>query len=394
MIYTDTRVVKTCLNALNKQIPLLIEVGGTNSGKTFGIMISLILYCLTQTSYKLVTVVAVNFPYIRRDTLRCFLEIVNELGVIIENKSKTTSTYQIGHCVIEFIGMEDPGKASHGKRDVLYINEAWLIPYMVYKNLSIRTDQTTILDYNPHEDFWLQEIVIPKLEPGSYRFIRTTYNDNPAVSDKVKKDIEALQFENPNLYKILGLGISGAVEGLVFPNITLVDSFPKECKRIGYGLDFGYSNDPTTLVKMGFHLGEIYLDEYIYETGMGNDDIVMALFESAITEHDLIVADSADPKSIAEIRKKGFNIQPAAKGPDSVRFSIDLLNQFKINVVKRSTNIIKERKNYRYTVNRLTGKTTNVPIDMFNHTWDAAMYIGVRLLTPKRTFQRKIISIR
>lgn len=389
MIHTDTKVIKTTLYSLENKTPLLIQQGGTNSGKTYGIITALILYCAKQTEYKLVTVVAVNFPYIRRDTLRCFNEIIIELGIPILNKSKTTSTYQIGHCFIEFIGMEDPGKASHGKRDILYINEAYLIPYMVYKNLSIRTDQTTILDYNPHEDFWLQTTVVPTLESDKYQFVRTTYLNNPAVSDKVIREIESLKDENINLYNVLALGRTGKLEGLVFPNVRLVDKFPIDCKRIGYGMDFGYSNDPTAIVKMGLYQGEIYLEEICYDTGMLNEDIVNKLYESQVTEYDIIVADSADPKSIAEINKKGFKIKGCVKGNDSISFGIDLINQYKINIIKTSVNLIKEQKNYRYIIDK-EGKKTNKPIDKYNHLADGIRYISTELLTPKTIFKRRV----
>jgi phage terminase large subunit len=389
LIHTDTKVIKTTLYSLENKTPLLIQQGGTNSGKTYGIITALILYCAKQTEYKLVTVVAVNFPYIRRDTLRCFNEIIIELGIPILNKSKTTSTYQIGHCFIEFIGMEDPGKASHGKRDILYINEAYLIPYMVYKNLSIRTDQTTILDYNPHEDFWLQTTVVPTLESDKYQFVRTTYLNNPAVSDKVIREIESLKDENINLYNVLALGRTGKLEGLVFPNVRLVDKFPIDCKRIGYGMDFGYSNDPTAIVKMGLYQGEIYLEEICYDTGMLNEDIVNKLYESQVTEYDIIVADSADPKSIAEINKKGFKIKGCVKGNDSISFGIDLINQYKINIIKTSVNLIKEQKNYRYIIDK-EGKKTNKPIDKYNHIFDATRYVSTELLTPKTIFKRRV----
>lgn len=286
MIYFDTKVVKSTIAGLLSKKELIVHEGGTSSGKTFGIMAALIRYALSLSYRLTITICAVNFPYIRRDTLRAFKEITTEMGIKFTSKSESTYTYTIGHCIFEFIGLEDPGKASHGKRDILWCNEAYLIPYMVYQNLAIRAAQTTILDYNPHEDFWLQESVIKYQPAGSYLFKRSTYLDNPAVSGKIARNIEQLKESNPNLYRVLGLGLKGQLEGLCFPNIEIVDSFPRDCKREGYGIDFGYANHPTTIIHMGLHGGSVYIDELCYDTGLQNDDIVQIMYESQITNRD------------------------------------------------------------------------------------------------------------
>lgn len=396
MIHLNTKVFRTTTACLVAQKGHCIQQGGTNSGKTFGIILALVLWAANiNFERRLVTICAVNFPYVRKDTLRAFKDIVAELGIKLNSKSESTYTYKINTTTFEFVGMEDAKKASHGKRDVLYINEAYLVPYMVYKNLAIRTNYTTILDYNPHEDYWLQEQVIPTLEYGTYSFVRTTYLDNPAVSSKVVKEIELLKISNPNLYRVYGLGLTGKIEGLVFPNVTIVDSMPPsdQIKRYVYCMDFGYANDPTTLYKLALSRGELFIHEYVYEKGLLNDDIIALLFANGINTSDLIVADSEDPKSIAEIKKKGgFNIEPAIKGKDSVIHGINTINQYKINIVKSSTNLLKEQKNYRYKYDQKLGKYLNEPIDLYNHGWDSVRYGGQRILTPKALFTRKVYT--
>lgn len=390
MIYFDTKVVKSTIAGLLSKKELIVHEGGTSSGKTFGIMAALIRYALSLSYRLTITICAVNFPYIRRDTLRAFKDITTEMGIRFTTKSESTYTYTIGHCIFEFIGLEDPGKASHGKRDILWCNEAYLIPYMVYQNLAIRAAQTTILDYNPHEDFWLQESVIKYQPAGSYLFKRSTYLDNPAVSGKIARNIEQLKESNPNLYRVLGLGLKGALEGLCFPNIEIVDSFPRDCKRQGYGIDFGYANDPTAIYNMGLHNGNVYIDEICYETGLLNDDIVQVMYENQMTNGDTIIADSEDPKSIAEINKKGgYSIKPATKGPDSVNYGISLINQYPIKITKRSSSLLKEQKNYRWKVDKNNNRL-NVPVDGWDHGWDACRYIGLELLTPNQVTQRKM----
>ena len=176
-----------------------------------------------------------------------------------------------------------------------------------------------------------------------------------------------------NWWRVYGLGEVGTLEGIIFHNWDMVDAFPPECSKIAFGVDFGFSNDPTAIVMIGTKDGEVYVDEKMYQTGLTNPDIVNKLKEYKIPHEIEIYADSAEPKSIEEIRRAGFHIKPVDKGADSVRNGIDFMKTLKIHVTKNSVNLIKELRNYSWQQDR-NGGYVNVPINGFNHAIDALRY--------------------
>lgn len=369
-------------------MPLLIHQGGSYSGKTFGIECA--LYCLAYTELNttplLISVVGCTVPHLKRGALRDFETITTALGGV-KSHNKTDSIYKIGNCTIEFFSADDDNKVRGGKRDILFINECNLLNYERYRQLAMRTRMTTILDFNPVEDFWLHEKILPVEK--NYVFKRTTYRDNPATPEKVRQDIENLKTTDPALYRVYGQGLTGQIQGLIFTKIKLVDTFPAEAKKIAYGLDFGFTHDPTALVKMGELGGEIYAQELIYETGLTNQDIHEQLKELGLTRLDEIIADSAEPKSIEELRRKGWNIKPALKGADSVRLGLSTLQSYEINLTTDSVNWRKEAKNYKWK--EKDGSFIQQPIDKWNHCWDAARYYALSKLTlPKIAQPRRI----
>lgn len=381
-------MVRSVVAGLCHKVPLMLYPGGTNSGKTFGIVDGLIQYGRTLKEETLITISAVALPYIKNDSLSAFQEITAKCGIPYTGVPYRGLTYKIRNAIYEFKSFENKGKASHGKRQILYMNEAPLFTYPVYEQLQIRSD-IVIMDWNPHEEWWLQEKIVPFLKNGKYLFKRTTYRDNPNCPPEIIDKIESLKESNPNLYRVLGLGMTGQLEGLVFPNVGLCDDFPEDCRVEGYGLDFGFSNHESALTRFGLKGGAIYLDEMFYRKGMSNKMIVDEMINLGITERDIIVADAAEPKSIAEIKDHGFMIEESDKstgpgGMEFLKYSIGLLNQYPIYITRRSVNIRKEQKNYRYKEDRY-GNRINEPIKMFDHAFAGARYIGRKLLKPIRT---------
>lgn len=377
MIHTETIAINTTLKCLRQSVPLVLHQGGTSSGKTFGILYALLSYLLYDRGKEKLTVsvVSENVPHLQRGAYKDFKTILAETeldGVIIENKTHKTFTLPSG-TEIEFFSADNEGKARGAKRDILFVNEANNLKWDIYYQMSMRTNATVILDWNPSNEFWLHTKLYPNLKKGEYFFKVTTYRDNPGVTDKVKNEIERLKDIDPELYKVYGEGRKGSITGLIFQNVTFVDEFPKECRKVGYGLDFGFTNDPTALVRIGVLHGELYMEELIYETGLLNKDISDLLKELGLKRRDEIIADSAEPKSIAELRSYGWNVRPAKKGTDSVNHGISLLKSYKLNITKNSVNWRKEVNNYKWKVDN-NGDTLNVPIDAYNHLWDAARY--------------------
>lgn len=372
----DTPVFRSTHGALASGIPLVIQQGGTYSGKTYSILLSLIEYLKESKDSLTVSVVSCTFPHLKRGAMRDFADIMDKVGGL-KDWNKTDCIGHIGNSIIEFFSADNDGKVRGGKRDVLFVNEANLINYERFRQLSMRTRQTTIIDFNPVSEFWLHDQVLPGVQAGEYLFRRTTYKDNPRTPDKVVKDIEALKLTDAQLYRVYALGKTGNISGLIFPNVTYVDQFPEEAKKQAYGLDFGFTNDPTALVRIGFLSGKLYLQELIYETGMTNPDISNRMKELGVSKRAEIVADSAEPKSIEELRRMGWNVWPGTKR--EIVYGIDLVKRHPLCVTKDSLNLAKELRNYAWKVDA-SGRSLNVPIDAYNHGIDSVRYAVIHKL--------------
>jgi phage terminase large subunit len=374
-LHFDTKVVRSTLAALVSGIPLLIHQGGTYSGKTFGIMLGLYLYLKETSESLIVSVVSCTVPHLKRGALRDF-ETISTLisGLVYSNKSD--HTFRVGNSIIEFFSADDNGKVRGGKRDILFLNEGNLIPHERYRQLALRTKRTAIVDFNPVAQFWIHEEYLGR--PGTV-FKRTTYRDNPATPAKIIRELEILKETDPDFYRIYGLGYTGAIKGLVFPRTRTAQKFPDKPDRFGYGLDFGYSQDVTALVQLGTSRGELFGRELLYEVGLDNFELRDRLKELQISRKATIWADAADPKSIAELRKFGYNVRAAKKGPDSVKFGIGLLKRYPINLTFDSSNWRKEAINYKWAEDK-DGNALNTPVDLYNHCWDAARYWAIESL--------------
>ncbi|MHC4648298.1 MAG: terminase large subunit, partial [Planctomycetota bacterium] len=264
-----------------------------------------------------------------------------------------------------------------------YCNEANLLDFNTYYQLAIRTDQEIYLDYNPTSEFWAHSEVIP--EPDSELLI-LTYKDNEALSDTIVNELESAKEKArtssywANWYKVYGLGQVGQLQGVVFENWKQIPRVPDEAKLIGYGLDWGYTNDPTAVVGLYKYNGKLVVDEVLYETRLTNKDIAIRLNKLTV-KGATIIGDSAEPKSIDELYNgyqdvPGLNIYPAVKGPDSIRKGIDLLQQYEILVTEQSTNVIKELRGYQWDQDR-TGKKGQKPSpNCTDHALDSLRYIA------------------
>lgn len=376
---------------LESKADINVNQGGTSSGKTYAILQGLFTK-LSQEEGKIATVVGQDIPNLKAGALRDALEIYNnskELQQLIRdyNKSDRIFTWNNGS-MLEFKSYDNAQDAKSGKRHYLFVNEANGISYAVYEELSLRTKEQEFIDYNPNAEFWVHEKLIGK--PNVALFI-SDHRHNPFVLQKQRDKIEALRYKDPELWKVYARGLTGKIEGLIFRNWHLVDSIPSDAKFIGTGMDFGFTNDPTAVPMVYMQDGELWIDELIYETGLTNPDIYKRLNDLNYDKRKEIIADSAEPKSIKELNDMGLNVEAAHKGPDSVINSIDILKRYQMNVTRRSINIRKELNNYKWKVDKTTGKPINEPVDAFNHSIDALRYVALNKLSsgnsrPKRTF--------
>ena len=304
--------------------------------------------------------------------MRDFFDILKEFQLYSEdNHNKSSGEYRLNNNLVEFISLDQPQKVRGRKRDLLFINEANELVWEDWQQLIFRTNGRIIIDYNPSDEFhWIYEKV--KVRDDADFYI-TTYLDNPFLPDTIINEIERLKETDANYWRVYGLGQVGKSVATIF-DVALCDNIPVHARHIGYGMDFGYTNDPTTLVSVFIHDTAMYIKEMIYRTGMTNRDISNDLNRLQIGRREEIYADSAEPKSIDEIYRMGWNIKPATKGRDSINIGIDMLKRYKIYVTKDSTNTIKEFRNYKWKEDK-NGNILNTPIDMFNHSIDATRYL-------------------
>lgn len=373
MIYTDTKIVRSVLRGVDKNYDVIAMQGGTYSGKTYGIMVALHLIMSTSESSLKIRVIGQTVPHLKDGALSDFEDITGKLGGV-KSYSAIDKVYKIGNSSIKFLSVDKIGKAKGGKFDITFINECNEINYPIAKQLMLRTDLAVILDWNPTNQFWFHSKISPDKDKRILYKI-STYKDNPSVSAKKIRDIEGLKNTDPQLYRVYALGLTGQIKGLIFRNVSYVPELPKSLKKWAYGLDFGFTNDPTALIGAGERHGKLYGKEYIYQTGLTNPDISKRMQELGIKKNEEIYADNAEPKSIEELRRMGWNIKAATKGKDSIRYGIQLLQKIPIVLTNDSLNWKKEAQNYKWK--EKDGEALNIPIDKFNHIWDAARYRAV-----------------
>jgi phage terminase large subunit len=377
----------TAINKMRKlKKRIKIVQGGTSAGKTYGIIPLLIDRATKQPGLE-ISIVSESIPHLRRGALKDFIKIMQETNRWITpnyNKSFLKYTFSNGS-YIEFFSVDQPDKLRGARRHILYVNEANNIPFEAYNQLSIRTSDEVFIDYNPTHEFWAHTELIPDADSD---FIILTYKDNEALSINIVKEIEKAKEKSKtskywlNWWNVYGLGLVGSLEGVVFSNWEQINSVDKNAQLLGFGMDFGYTNDPTTLIGCYKLDNVLIFDEVIYRTGLLNSDIKDLMRSNGVT-HASIYADSAEPKSIAELRRYGFNIRGADKGRDSINYGINILQQYQFKVTKRSTNLIKELRNYTWDKDK-TGATLNKPVDAFNHGIDAMRYFAMMQLNTNR----------
>jgi phage terminase large subunit len=348
--------------------------GGTSAGKTFGILPLLIDKAMREPMLE-ISVVSESIPHLRRGALKDFLKIMMSLGRYKDdqfNKSTLKYNFQNGS-YIEFFSADQPDKLRGARRNILYVNECNNIEFDAYYQMAIRTSGDIWLDYNPASTFWVDKEILTQPDVD---FITLTYLDNEALSDTIIKEIESAKIKAltstywANWWQVYGLGQTGSLEGVCITDWNEID-LPSDARILCAGMDFGYTNDPTSLVVMYKYNDAYIFDEVIYKKGLLNSEISNLLKSNNII--DVIYADSAEPKSIAELKSYGHQVLPVSKGKDSITYGISLINQNKIYVTSRSKNLINELRNYIWLTDK-SGVKMNKPIDAYNHAIDAMRY--------------------
>ena len=366
-----SKLPATYYHVKESKAKIQVHQGGTRSGKTFSILQCLIELC-HKNSGLVVTICRKTFPALRATAMRDFFEILNREDIYNPDlHNKSDATYQLWGNMVEFISIDQPQKVRGRKRDVLFINEANEINLEDWRQLLLRTTGKVLIDYNPSDEFhWIYDEVIPREDAA---FFQTTYQDNPFLPESVVMEIERFKEADENFWRVYGLGERGASQATVFTHWKEIDQIPNEYKLLNLGLDFGYTADPTAIVRVYTDGHGFAVDELCYATRLTNSDISKVLRDSGVTRSDVIICDSAEPKSIDEIHAHGFNTHGARKGKDSVKNGIQFLHSRPLLVTARSVNVIKELRNYKWKEDK-NGKQLNEPVDSFNHAIDAMRY--------------------
>ena len=373
-MYQVTTATRKIAN-LNKRIRAV--QGGTSASKTISILLYLIHRAQSDTKPTLTSVVSESFPHLRRGAMKDFLDIM-ETHLYFEPKrwDKTNSvyTFETGS-KLEFFSADQPGKVRGPRRDRLFMNEANNMPYETFDQLEVRTKEFIILDWNPTNEFWYYDQVANRTD---VEHIILTYKDNEALGKTIVDSIEQRK-ERKGWWQVYGLGLLGEVEGKIYKDWQIVDEIDHHARLERYGMDFGYSNDPSSIIAIYYFNGGYILDEVLYQKGMSNKQLADTLLNQP---QAMVIADSAEPKSIDEIKAYGVNVMPAEKGKDSVEHGIQLVQNQRISMTKRSVNLIKEYRNYLWETDKDGNIRVNpsVPEHTFSHTMDAVRYGLVSLL--------------
>ncbi len=352
--------------ALNKRIRAV--TGGTAASKTISILVWFIDYAQSHKG-ELLSVVSESFPHLEGGAILDFQNIMKDRNYWNDDRwhdTKHCYTFETGS-KIEFKSIDDYGKAHGPRRDVLFVNECNYLDYKIVDQLITRTRKIVWLDWNPSEEFWFYTEMLPNRK--DIDFITLTYLDNEGLDKITVAEIESHR-NNKNWWTVYGEGKLGVIENRIYKDWLTIDELPHEARLERRGMDFGYTNDPTAIIDIYKYNDGFILDEACYQFGMSNKQIAETLKN---LQKVLTLADSAEPKSIDEIKGFGINILPAIKGQGSINQGIQFVQDQKISVTKRSINLIKEYRNYLWMTDK-NGRIINEPEPGNDHCLDAIRY--------------------
>jgi len=352
------------------------HIGGTRSGKTYAILQWLIVRAIQEKQD--ITVVRKTVPSLKRTVMKDFKDILLSIGIFSEDSFNQSERYYkfSNGSIVSFLNTDDPEKLRGVKSDILFIDEASEVDEESYFQLSIRCSGPIILAFNPTISpyHWLRQM------DECERFV-TTYKDNPYLPQEMVKAIEDLEHKNPKYWTIYGKGEYAPNDKAIF-NFQIVDEIPI-CELVAMGMDFGFANDPTTLVAVHKQGDMLYLRELMYDTGLVTNDIIKKLDSFNVGKTTEIWCDSADPRLIEEIYRSGYNAKGVKKGPDSIKFGIGVLQNYGLCVDKKSQNLINELYSYQWATDK-HGYVLDKPEGGLDHLIDAARYVAMSRLSIKQ----------
>lgn len=357
----------------------IINQGGSSSSKTFSIL--QLLTVIAQNRTLTIDIAGESLPHLKRGVLRDLPKVFEQFDLnfdLLFNRSDSFIKMPNGS-KINFIALDNPGKARGSRRDILFINEANLIPFETAQQLFIRTHESIFIDYNPTNAFWVHTKIIPN-NPEKVLLIKSTYKDNQFLPQAEIDELESRRGDgNNNFWRVYGLGELGIAEGLIFDNVehrTITDEEIRAFDKTYEGIDWGFAVDPFVFVKNYYNrkTRTLYIYDEIFKTGLPNDEAIRLVKEKHV-KGCVIRADSEEPKSIYEFQRAGLPIEKAKKGPGSISYGIKKLQGLCHIYIDpaRCPNTYKEFTSYAFEEDKNGDYKSDYP-DKNNHTIDAVRY--------------------
>jgi phage terminase large subunit len=350
---------------------IIVHQGGTRSGKTYNIVLFLILFALARKIE--ISIVSETLPHLKRGAMKDFLEIMANNNFYDEKShNKTDNVYRFGNSsTIEFFSADNSQKVTGASRDLLFINECNQVKKSVWQQLLWRTRWKVAIDYNPADEWhWIYEDILTR---DDHKFYRSTFLDNLEFLPEAQvREILRLKEQDPNMWRIYGEGLIGIKQERIFPNFQIINEWPDRFQEVIYGLDFGY-NHPTVLTENGIQGDKLYIRDLIYESGLTNSQLIEKLKALNLSRNKYIFADSSEPARIKEIFQAGFNIHEAKKGQGSIKKSIDDMLRYSLHIYKESPNVIKEYRAYSWKVDK-NGQKLDEPVEFMDDAIAATRY--------------------
>lgn len=364
--------------------------GGSSSSKTISALQYLTMIGEGLSEVVTITVIGESIPVIKKSVLRDWQRIVMKQKFEPNRFNKNDLTYYFpSGSIMQFIPADHDFRFFAMRHDYVMIDEAYNVDKEIFNQVEIRTRVQLLLTWNPVSPFWATKLVDERTDVS---VIHATYHDNQYIEQSIIDSLEMRAKTDPNFYRVYVLGQYGTLEGLIFKeaeNWFKCEELPEEYSRRIFVVDYGFTHDPSAILEVRYSDGQFWIDELEYKSGMFNRDIFNLLSPLAL-KHVEVVADSAEPKSNAELRGLGLNCIPAVKGPDSVIYGIRTMQGFRLNITKRSTNTIKEFRNYQFTKDR-NGDFTDKPVNGWDHSIDAIRY-GITHIRKKPKFGTYAVS--
>jgi len=340
-----------------------------------------LLWYASNHDRKKISVVSHSLPHLKRGAMRDFFDIMEAWGWYDEdehNKTDNIYTFRITNTYIEFFGLEDHDRAKGPGRDLLFCNEANLLSKALFDQLDMRTKGKVITDLNPSDfDIWCYHL---SDGPDAVR-VHSTYKDNPFLPDAQRRVIEGYKEADPLMWKVYGLGERGASQEQIYTHWRMVSDVPPG--EVVYGLDFGFRN-PTALVRVTIADGCIFVHELMYQSGINTGQLLEIIPEFIPDRYADIYCDAAEPKTIDELYRAGFNVKPADK---DVYAGIMKVKSMPMHVTATSANLMQELRKYKWKTD-MNGKVIDKePVKMDDHLLDAMRYaVFTKLKQPRVTW--------